>query len=74
MSIKAHHHVHGRHCPPAVMHFAMRTHAVATHPVPLDGDAKRRERSLDATLGESFPASDPPGWTLGGALSIPRSR
>ena len=29
------------------------------------------ERALDAVLADSFPASDPPPWTLGVSLSTP---
>jgi hypothetical protein len=37
----------------------------ATRPVPDDARIRRREQQVDAALEQSFPASDPPGWTLG---------
>lgn len=31
------------------------------------------ERALDAVLADSFPASDPPSWTLGVSRSAPET-
>jgi hypothetical protein len=41
-----------------------------------EGDAARdaRDRLLDATLAESFPASDPLPWTLGRRRTVPPER
>ena len=39
--------------------------AVATPPRAVKGARNIRERLLDDTLADSFPASDPPSWTLG---------
>lgn len=35
------------------------------HAVAFDADARLDERELDQVLADSFPASDPPPWTLG---------
>lgn len=32
-----------------------------------DASRKERERLLDDELDDTFPASDPPSWTLGGS-------
>jgi len=45
-------------------------------PIHPKGARKRRrtrsERELDETLEESFPASDPPSWTLFARIGSPR--
>jgi hypothetical protein len=35
------------------------------HPPGADAAVRRRERRIDEQLAQSFPASDPPGWTMG---------
>lgn len=37
-------------------------------------DAAPSERAIDLTLEQSFPASDPPGWTLGIEIESGRHR
>lgn len=62
---------HSRH--PAIQQ------AHGTHPMPttppraVKGARNVRERLLDDTLADSFPASDPPSWTLGRRASARRS-
>ena len=36
-----------------------------THAVAVDANVTMDERDLDQILADSFPASDPPPWTLG---------
>lgn len=64
---------HSRH--PAIQQ-AHGTHpmpTVATPPRAVKGARNVRERLLDDTLADSFPASDPPSWTLGRRASARRS-
>ena len=41
--------------------------AKASRAAKREASRKKRERLLDDALDDTFPASDPPSWTLGGS-------
>ena len=56
---------HPRHSAIQQAHGVRPAPAVATPSRAVKGGRSTRERLLDDTLADSFPASDPPSWTLG---------
>jgi len=64
---------HPRHSAIQQAHGVRPAPAVATPSRAVKGGRSTRERLLDDTLADSFPASDPPSWTLGWRAAARRS-
>ena len=72
MPFNAHPLIHHRRLAAAMVHFYQAARRTRVAHTAAGNQRRRRERELDDMLAESFPASDPPCWTLG--CSTPPTR